>query len=162
MFFRSKKKPPQPAKDPRAEILESKRALGASLRDKTVIFVVEDTQFAILAPLIQSRLFRGVVGPKSRVLAYADFLSHDLSADVLVFKSVSRMGEDLTVFTGRLIDFKSRNPKSAVIVCTSDESLSKRLIPHYQAGQIDSFEGSSRDDFQILFNASKILERSER
>jgi len=162
MIFRSKKNPPQSTKDVRAEILESKRAIGASLREKTVVFVVEDTQFAILTPLIQSGVFRGIVGPKSRVLTYTDFFSNDFSADVLVLKPSSSVGKDLSRFTDRLIDFRSSNPNSAVITCASDQELSKRLIPLYQAGQIDSIEKSSADDFQILFNASKILERQQR
>ncbi|MFH1684671.1 MAG: hypothetical protein ABH983_00030 [Candidatus Micrarchaeota archaeon] len=162
MFFRSKKKPGQSAKDPRAAILESKRAIGASLREKTVVFIVEDTQFAILTPLIQSGVFRGIVSSKSRVLTYTGFFSDNLSADVLVLKPSSRIGENLALFTDRLIDFKSSNPNSAVIVCATDPELSKRLIPHYQAGQIDSLEKSGSDDFQILFNASKILERLQR
>jgi len=149
------------SKAPFADIIESRSLLGASMRGKTVAFVVDDRDHKAESLILRMSVFENAgAAPESTVLKYSEFYaSPGFRADALILRSSRIFESRLPELRAALESFRTANRDSAVILCVFDHTVYERILDAAESGLVDKLEHSPPDDFRLLHQASQILGR---
>jgi len=126
----------------------------APLAGKTIIFVVDERDLKIESTLLSTCVFHSLeAGTKSRVVAYSEFLSSQMAADVLVLRA-SGLFEARGDEVGAALDaFRSANTKATVVVCSLANEAEPFISRRTASGVVDVVETRPEDDFLLLRKA---------
>jgi hypothetical protein len=129
------------------------------LRGRKVIFLTDERDLRF-ERVVLPHLFERV-GADGTVLSYPDFFSEagKTCADILILRSSRIFSYSMDELVRSLGVFRQNNPKSAVIICSYDQSVAEKLLSLLDGGIINAVESRPPEDISLMFMGEEIFGR---
>ncbi|MFH0884271.1 MAG: hypothetical protein V1861_01015 [Candidatus Micrarchaeota archaeon] len=143
------------------DITESRALLGAAMKGKRIVFVVDDIDHHLESIILKMGVFEDTQAcERSGVMKYSEFFAGaDFNADALILRSSRRFPIKIGALSSTLSRFREQNPKSAVVLCAFDGEVYLKVLPLLDSGVINALEANPPNDFELLRKAAAVLEK---